>query len=164
MFRYSWILLLLLALLLAACDDIGSPSSGGGETATVTNVIDGDTIDVLLNGEEVRVRYVGVNTPERDETCYSEASAANRVMVEGQTVRMVKDTSETDRYGRLLRYIYVGNTFVNEQLVAQGYAEVVLYEPDDRYYEDFLRFESNAARNGLGCHPTGIFNDNNTTR
>jgi endonuclease YncB( thermonuclease family) len=167
MFRVSWILLLLLAMLLAACDDLGSPiggSSNGGETAQVTTVIDGDTIDVLLNGEEVRVRYVGVNTPERDEVCYSEAMEANRAMVEGQTVRMVKDTSETDRYGRLLRYIYVGNTFVNEQLVAQGYAEVVLYEPDDRYFEDFLRFESNATRNGLGCHPTGIFNDNSSTR
>jgi endonuclease YncB( thermonuclease family) len=167
MFRVSsWILLLLLAMLLAACDDLGSPSGGssGGESAQVTNVIDGDTIDVLLNGEEVRVRYVGVNTPERDEVCYSEAMEANRAMVEGQTVRMVKDTSETDRYGRLLRYIYVGNTFVNEQLVAQGYAEVVLYDPDDQYFEDFLRFESNAARNSLGCHPTGIFNDNSSTR
>ena len=84
MFRVSWIILLLLALLLAACDDLGSPSgsSGVGETAQVTNVIDGDTIDVLLNGEEVRVRYVGVNTPERDEICYSEAMEANRALVE----------------------------------------------------------------------------------
>jgi endonuclease YncB( thermonuclease family) len=167
MFRVSsWIILLLLAMLLAACDDLGSPSgsSGGGESAVVTDVVDGDTIKVFLDGEEVSVRYVGVNTPERDEVCYSEAMEANRAMVEGQTVRMVKDVSETDRYGRLLRYIYVGNTFVNEALVAQGYAEVVLYGSDDRYYEDFLRFESNAARNSLGCHPTGIFNDNNNTR
>jgi micrococcal nuclease len=166
MVRYSWILLLVVLLLLTACDDIasGGGASSGGEEGQVTNVIDGDTIDVILNGEEVRVRYVGVNTPERDETCYSEAAAANRALVEGQTVRMVKDESETDRYGRLLRYIYVGNTFVNEQLIAQGFAEVVLYEPDDRFYEDFLRFESNAARNGLGCHPTGIFNDNSSTR
>lgn len=167
MFRYSWILLLVVVLLLTACDDIassGGATTSGGDTARVSNVIDGDTIDVILDGEEVRVRYVGVNTPERDETCYSEAMAANRAMVEGQTVRLVKDESETDRYGRLLRYVYVGNTFVNEQLVAQGYAEVVLYAPDERFYEDFLRFESNAARNDLGCHPTGIFNDNNNTR
>jgi micrococcal nuclease len=143
---------------------IDTGGAAGGETGRVTDVIDGDTIDVMLDGEVLRVRYVGVNTPERDETCYSEAVEANRALVENQTVRLVKDVSETDRYGRLLRYVYVGDTFVNQQLVAEGFAEVVLYEPDERYYEDFLRFESNAARNDLGCHPTGIFNDNNNTR
>lgn len=166
MFRYSWILLLLLASLLSACDDIASNGGAntGSESGIVSDVIDGDTIGVILNGEEVRVRYVGVNTPERDEVCYREALEANRALVEGQTVRLVKDESETDRFGRLLRYVYVDNTFVNEQLITQGYAEVVLYPPDERFYGDFLRFENNAARNGLGCHPTGIFNDNNNSR
>jgi micrococcal nuclease len=166
MFRYSWALLLVLLLLLTACDDIasGGGARSGGEEGQVMNVIDGDTIDVILDGEEVRVRYVGVNTPERDETCYSEATAANRALVENQRVRLVKDVSETDRYGRLLRYVYVGDTFVNQMLVAEGFAEVVLYEPDDSFYEDFLRFESNATRNNLGCHPSGIFNDNSNTR
>lgn len=163
-----------LALVLAACDAVisdvasggntGSANNSGGETGRVTNIIDGDTIDVIINGEEIRVRYVGVNTPERDEVCYQEAKDANRALVEGQTVRLVADVSDTDRYGRLLRYVYVGDTFVNQMLVAEGYAEVVLYEPDDGFYEDFLRFESNAARNGLGCHTTGIFDDNSNTR
>jgi micrococcal nuclease len=112
----------------------------------------------------VRVRYVGVNTPERDESCYDEAVEANRALVNGETVRLVKDVSETDRYGRLLRYVYVGSVFVNQELVSRGYAEVVLYEPDERYYDDFLRFESNAARNDFGCHPTGIFDDGSNTR
>jgi endonuclease YncB( thermonuclease family) len=140
----------------------GNPT--GGETGLVTNVIDGDTIDVMLNGEVVRVRYVGVNTPERDEVCYSDATNANRLMVEGQTVTMVRDTSNTDRYGRLLRYIYVGNTFVNQVLVEQGYAEAVLYDPDDQYFNTFSRLEQAAANARLGCHPTGIFADESTTR
>lgn len=162
--------ILTIALFLTACDDIISNPSGGnsgnciGECALVVNVVDGDTIDVIMNGIQYRVRYVGVNTPERDEICYIDASAANAAMVEGQTVRMERDTSETDRYGRLLRYIYVGDTFVNRQLVADGYAEAVLYEPDDEHYDDFRRFEVNAARNGLGCHPTGIFDDDNAVR
>lgn len=140
----------------------GNPT--GGETGQVTNVIDGDTIDVMLNGEVVRVRYVGVNTPERDEVCYSDATNANRRMVENQTVTLVRDTSNTDRYGRLLRYIYVGGTFVNQVLVEQGYAEAVLYDPDDQYFNTFSQLEQAAARAGLGCHPTGIFADESTTR
>ena len=164
-------------LLLAGCDelilsveDAGGNTTGGGntnvqgETARVVGVIDGDTIDVSLNGETIRVRYVGVNTPERDESCYSEATAANRAMVEGQTVTLVRDSSNTDRYGRLLRFIYVGDMLVNRELVARGYAEAVLYEPDDGFHNEFVQLEQAAARNRLGCHPTGIFDDNSTVR
>jgi endonuclease YncB( thermonuclease family) len=135
-----------------------------GEQGRVVQVIDGDTIDVELEGETYRVRYVGVNTPERDETCYAEATAANRRLVEGKTVTLVLDTSETDRYDRLLRYIYVGNTFVNRELLVQGYAEAVLYQPDDQYFNAFHDLEVQAAQAGRGCHPTGIFNDGSDTR
>lgn len=159
------LLIVLLASLLVACD-VALVDSGTctGECGVVTNVVDGDTIDVEIDGVEYRVRYVGINTPERDEVCYSDATAANAALVDGQTVRLVADTSDTDRYGRLLRYVYVGDVFVNRRLVAEGYAEAVLYEPDDQYYSDFRRFEVDAARNGEGCHPTGIFDDNNAER
>jgi|APSaa5957512535_1039671.scaffolds.fasta_scaffold551525_2 micrococcal nuclease len=70
---------------------------------------------------------------------------------------LVKDTSDTDRYDRLLRYVYVGDTFVNEELVRQGYAEAVLYRPDDRHYELFSDLEKVAAEGGMGCHVTGVF-------
>ena len=62
-----------------------------------TRIIDGDTIDVEIDEEVHRVRYIGVNTPERDEDCYSEASEANSLMVKGKSVRLVKDKSETDQ-------------------------------------------------------------------
>lgn len=158
--------------LLAACSNRdfagsgGGNSSGGGgsETARVVRVIDGDTIDVDLNGQRTRIRYVGVNTPERDEVCYQEAMNANRALVEGQTVRLVRDASNTDRYDRLLRFVYVGDTFVNAELVKQGYAEAVLYEPDDGFHDEFVEYERQAARAGRGCHPTGIFDDGSTTR
>lgn len=104
------IILLLMCAALAACTlnevDLGSESgSGGGVTARVTRVIDGDTIDVEISGQTYRVRYVGVNTPERDEECYAEAVAANAALVEGRTVRLEFDTSDTDRFDRLLRYV-----------------------------------------------------------
>ncbi len=167
---------LLLVFTLSACDgletttSINGNSSGGGsapradEVGRVVNVIDGDTIDVDVNGITYRVRYVGVNTPERDEACYRDATNANKALVEGQTVSLVKDTSETDRFDRLLRYVYVGDTFVNRELIVQGYAEVVLYEPDDAFWAEFEGLENESARASRGCHPTGIFNDGSKRR
>lgn len=142
----------------------GGDVPSGGETATVTQIIDGDTIDVSMNGQTYRVRYIGMNTPERDEACYSEARQANALFVQGQTVRLVRDVSEIDQYGRLLRYIYVGDLFVNRALVEQGYAEVVSYPPDTAQFDNFKRLEDEARAANRGCHPTGIFNDGSYTR
>lgn len=104
--------------------------AAGGETAVVNYVVDGDTIDVTMNGATYRVRYIGIDTPETDQTCGAEATAANASLVTGQTVTMVRDVSETDRYGRLLRYVYVGDTFVNGALVSGGWAIAKEYPPD----------------------------------
>jgi micrococcal nuclease len=175
MLKKAAILILLPLLVFTACEveiehstsqtgGQNNPPSGSDETGVVTDVIDGDTIDVQIGQVGYRVRYVGVNTPERDESCYSQAADANRDLIEGQTVRLVKDTSNTDRYGRLLRYVYVGNTFVNRQLVNQGWGEAVLYQPDDAHYDEFLGLEQAAANAGRGCHPTGIFDDGSDTR
>jgi micrococcal nuclease len=96
----------------------------------VVSVVDGDTIDVRINDRDVRVRYIGVNTPEQDQAFYSEATAYNQKLVGNKTVTLVKDTSETDPFNRLLRYVIVGDTFVNNELVAMGYAEASAYAPD----------------------------------
>ena len=155
---------LALIMALAGCAEleqlaqVETPALGGeGEQATVTRVIDGDTIDVRLNGRTERVRYIGINTPERDEVCYEAATAANAALVSGQQVTLVRDVSETDSYGRLLRYVYVGDVFVNGEMVADGYAESRAYPPDTRQqmYLDSLERAAKAA--GRGCHPTGVF-------
>ncbi len=86
-------------------------------------------MDIEVNGERQRVRYIGINTPERNEPCYEQATQANIDLVLGKTVRLVKDKSDTDRYGRLLRYLFVDDIFVNKVLVEQGHAEAVLYKP-----------------------------------
>ncbi len=135
-----------------------------GEVARVTRVVDGDTINVTMNGQNYSVRYIGVNTPERDEACYQDAKNANAALVEGQEVTLVRDVSDTDQYDRLLRYVYVGNRFVNAELIANGWGERVVYNPDRGQADYFLQLETNAQQNGLGCHPTGIFNDGSTTR
>lgn len=134
------------------------------ETGQVTRVVDGDTIDVLLNGQNTRIRYLQMNTPERDEPCYRESTAANSELVAGKIVRLVADVELVDPYDRLLRYVYVGDVLVNRVLVEQGYAEVVVYPPNDAHYEEFRALEAEAAAAGRGCHPTGIFDDGSWSR
>jgi len=134
------------------------------EIGQVTRVVDGDTIDVLLNGVNTRVRYLQMNTPERNEPCSRDATQANAELVAGKTVRLVPDKELVDPYDRLLRYIYVGDVLVNRVLVEGGWAEVVLYPPNDAHYDEFVQLEAEAAAAGRGCHPTGIFDDGSTTR
>lgn len=117
------------------------------------NVVDGDTIDVLLNGQRIRVRYIGVNTPERGEACYAEATNHNRALVQGKTVTLVRDTSDTDRYGRLLRYVYAGGVFVNLSLVQAGYAEAKYYAPDGRHRQTFEAAQQAAPQRGCTSAP-----------
>ena len=168
---------LMLALTILACEvSVGvqnpNPAPGSsegvnfivGDSATVTNIIDGDTIDVSINGSEYRVRYVGINTPERDEACFQEASNANAALVQGQTVTLVRDVSETDRFGRLLRYVYVNGLNVNAELVRTGFAEAVEYPPDTAQTASFRDLEVQAQAVNSGCHPTGIFNDGSNVR
>jgi micrococcal nuclease len=123
----------------------------------VAHVVDGDTIDVELNGRTVRVRYIGVNTPETthptkgQEPCGPEAAEANRTLVEGQTVRLELDVQQRDRYQRLLAYVYVSDVMVNAELVRQGYAQMATYPPNVRYADHFRQLQQDARAAGAGC-------------
>lgn len=157
--KFLWMGLGLVLAVSAGCVLVeGERAAPAAERGTVITVIDGDTIDVrLADGAVYRVRYIGIDTPERDQVCYREATAANRALVAGQTVTLRRDTSNTDQYGRLLRYVYVGDTFVNARLVAEGWAEAVVYPPDTAYAARFRALEAEAAAARRGCHPTGVF-------
>lgn len=123
------------------------------DQAEVTRVIDGDTIEVRRGSLTQRVRYLGIDTPETVDPnepaeCYGpEASAANKRLVEGRIVRLEKDTSETDRYGRLLRYVWADDTMVNMELVRLGLARLLTFEADQRYYLELLAAQ--ARQRGL---------------
>lgn len=104
--------------------------------AKVIHVVDGDTIDIEYNGKQYAVRYIGIDTPEtglgsRPKEYFSEeATRRNEELVGGQTVTLIKDISNTDQYGRLLRYVLVGEEFVNYILVNDGYAHSATFPPD----------------------------------
>lgn len=149
--------LIALMLLFVGEEKIVPPQAAlDNETATVTRIIDGDTIEVLLNGESERVRYIGIDTPEsvdprRDPECFgSEAAKENERLVLGKTVRLKKDVSERDRYGRLLRFVYVDTTLINEVLVEEGYATAATFPPDVSMAETFRSAEQTARENKSG--------------
>lgn len=134
---------------LAACLPAGAPT----QNVPVTYVVDGDTIHVLLNGANYSLRYIGIDTPESTnviEYYGPEAAARNKALVNGKIVTIVKDVSETDRYGRLLRYVFVGTTFVNYQLVRKGFATAVSYPPDTSCYRYFKEAEEQARAEKRG--------------
>jgi endonuclease YncB( thermonuclease family) len=120
------------------------------QLATVVGVVDGDTIKVDLDGETYKVRYIGMDTPEKGRPFFEEATAKNAEMVDGQTVLLVKDVSETDRYDRLLRYVFVGDTFVNFELVNQGYAAAATFPPDVACDDTFHAAEADARSHEKG--------------
>lgn len=124
-----------------------------GVKATITNVIDGDTVKIET-GETVR--YIGIDTPEivhpsKPVQCYAkEASEKNKELVEGKVVELEKDVSEKDKYGRLLRYIWLGDNLVNEQLVRDGYAYASSYPPDIKYQDKFTEAQRLAREESKG--------------
>ena len=152
--------------------------SSVSESFKVTRVVDGDTIEV--EGGE-KVRYIGIDTPEtvdprKPVQCFGiEASKKNKELVEGKTVRLEKDITDRDKYGRLLRYVWVDDPsagsgqapstsfdsaqdrglgqvlFVNLELVKQGFASSYTYPPDIKYQKEFLAAEREAreAERGL---------------
>ena len=122
-------------------------------TGVVIKVVDGDTIDVKIGGDTYKVRYIGMDTPEIEgkvEPYGPEAAQANQDLVGGKVVTLIKDKSETDRYGRLLRYVIVGDVFVNETLVRRGFARASSYPPDVACDNTFREAEDTARNIELG--------------
>lgn len=128
----------------------------------VASVTDGDTIRVILDGQNVPVRYIGIDAPESQnapEWMGAEASAANAALVAGQEVVLEKDVSETDQYGRLLRYVWLqqddGWVLVNLELLRLGVASVTTFPPDVKYADAlFAPAQQAASVAGVGLWGT----------
>ncbi len=123
------------------------------ESIKVTRVVDGDTIEI--EGDQ-KVRYIGIDTPETVHPnepieCFGvEASNKNKELVLGKNVSLEKDVSETDKYGRLLRYVWIGDLMVNEYLVREGYAQSSTYPPDVKYQDRFVEAQRKAREESKG--------------
>lgn len=131
--------------------------SGAHVQGRVIRIVDGDTIRVSVGGDVYTVRYIGIDCPETKHPSLPvqwmgpEATRANEELVRGKKVYLEKDVSETDRYGRLLRYVFLDDgTFVNAELVRRGYAQVATYPPDVKYQDLFLEMQVEAREAGRG--------------
>ncbi|MGB2982217.1 MAG: thermonuclease family protein [Candidatus Zixiibacteriota bacterium] len=113
----------------------------------VEEVTDGDTI-VLENGEVVR--YIGIDTPERDDPFYEEATEANQEMLERGRITLEYDQDRRDRYGRLLAYVWVDTLLLNAELIRKGLASVYLFSPNLKYRERFISLQREARQKSVG--------------
>ena len=122
-------------------------------------VVDGDTIDIAIGGNTERVRLIGINTPETKHTtkgveCFGpEASAyTEQLLPKGTKLRVERDIEARDKYGRLLLYVYIAdsNVFVNLDLVLQGYARPMVFEPNTAHKADFAQAAMQAELRNVG--------------
>lgn len=138
--------ILFLALLIFLCFFfLRGPSNK--TLVTVARVIDGDTFE-LANGKKVRL--LGVDAPEKNKYFYSEAKEKLKELIENKNVFLETDVTNSDNNGRLLRYVFVSDTFVNLEMVRQGFANVYIVSPNEKYSSQLLEAEEYARKNRLG--------------
>lgn len=122
----------------------------------VVKVVDGDTFKIEFRGESKSVRMIGIDTPEVNHPsesvqCYGvEASLKTKELIEGKEVRLEQDVSQTDRYGRILAYVWLDEVFINEKIVKEGYAFSSSYPPDVKYQDILDEAEIFARENKAG--------------
>jgi len=149
------------ALVFAGCSQqiVGSASDKLKANATLTRVVDGDTIVVMSEGVEERVRLVGINTPEsvhptKPVMCFGkEASKHLATLLKPRTaVQLVRDVEPRDKYGRLLAYVYRAQDglFINLELVTSGFANQYTFPPNVAHVEEFRNAASTARADGIG--------------
>ena len=165
---YVPVLLLIacIATMLAACSGnspeptpqlmlaLPSPVAQATVAAKVIAILDGVTIDVEIDGEVFRVRYLGIDVPVAgpgtDPTITAWALEFNRFRVQGRIVEIERDGTDTDDTGRLLRYVYVDGEMVNLALLEGGHAVVARSPASFRYRDSFLLTEAAARKDGQG--------------
>ncbi len=152
-----------------ACRDRSTPAPTAASTtttagarvanATLDRVIDGDTIDVTVDGTKERVRLIGIDTPEtkKEDTpieCFGpEASAfTESLLPEGIPLYLERDIEPRDIYGRLLAYVYLANdgTFVNLAIISGGYARLLTFPPNVAHVDDFIAAQRVARTANIG--------------
>lgn len=148
-------------LVITACTD--DPCAGlgvvGGDPeivwARVTQVVDGDTFHIDLDGDgrtDERVRAIGIDAPERDECYYGQATERARALLAGRRVALRRDVSEQDRYDRLLRYVYLEDgRWFNGLMVREGYALAKRYPPDTACTAALEALQTDARKEGAGA-------------
>ncbi|GAA4890047.1 thermonuclease family protein [Tessaracoccus lubricantis] len=131
----------------------GPAAAAVGGLVRVAGIIDGDTIDVRIDGVRTRVRVIGIDTPERDDCGYQEAASAMQSLVQSRDVRLESDPTQgdTDRYDRLLRHVFTADGVnVAEEIISRGLGREYTYAAPYKYVDDHLAAQADAQQQGLG--------------
>uniref|UniRef100_A0A4Y8PUP2 TNase-like domain-containing protein n=2 Tax=Paenibacillus athensensis TaxID=1967502 RepID=A0A4Y8PUP2_9BACL len=145
----------LLLALAAACSARPEPSAAH-EMFRIERVIDGDTVQIRLDGRKESVRLIGIDTPETKKPdtpvrFYGpEASEFTTQKLQGATVGLEWDIERRDRYGRLLAYVWLGDELFNRTLVQRGYARIATFPPNVKYVDALKKDQEKARSQGLG--------------
>jgi endonuclease YncB( thermonuclease family) len=121
----------------------------------VYQIIDGDTFK-LKDGRVVRL--IGINAPDDGQYYFEESKNKLKELIHGKKVRLEKDIEEKDNFGRLLKYVFVDNIFVNLELVKNGYAHVLTIYPNVKYLNQLKEAETKAKEKNLGIWKKPYFN------
>jgi len=125
------------------------PSVASLQQATVVDVIDGDTVDITLNGQARRLTYYGIDAPEKGKKCFEEAKARNMELV-GASIRLESDARDQNQDGDLLRYVFNEDGLsIEAVLVSEGLATA--WREDGTYRVRFLAMENEARESKVGC-------------
>ena len=132
----------------------------------VISVIDGDTFKINYKGKETKVRLIGIDTPEsvssnkeKNNNYGKEASKYTKDRLEGKMISIEFDVQETDKYGRLLAYVYLEDgKMYNKELLEKGYAQVATYPPNVKYVKEFKEIQKQAKENNVGFWAEEAFN------
>lgn len=158
----SWLITCVVALTVSCTGNAGDERPAGTgppvelEEATVTRVVDGDTIHVLLEGRDTTIRIIGIDTPEKDgpftdEECFGrEASDYTTRALDGASVGLEFDVERTDRYDRTLAYVWIGDELFDERIVRDGVAVLLTIPPNVRYVDRLTAAETAARNDGVG--------------
>jgi len=126
---------------------------GGSETSGVKEVIDGDSF-VLADGRQVRL--IGIDAPEYATPGADISRDFLENLIAGRKIVMKRDSRDRDKYGRLLRYVWVEKCFVNGEMVRKGYAQVLCFEDARRHAKEFLELQARAKSAGTGLWAFGV--------
>jgi micrococcal nuclease len=151
--------LLIVLVLLAVCGGEGparNADPGRRVSVRVLRVVDGDTAHMDLDGEDVTIRFIGIDTPETVKPgapvgCFGrQASDYVHRRLDGASIALEFDVERIDPYGRTLAYVWIGDELFNRTLVAEGYATVTTYPPNVKYVDEFIAAQRRAREVGLG--------------
>ena len=127
-------------------------NAGAATNIELFRVIDGNTVELGINGTVATIHYTHINAPEAAAPCFEAATNAHRELLQHGPLRLLTDNSQRPAY----HHVYAGNVLVTRELVRQGWAQVARQQSAGKYYAEFLLLEEAAAKQALGCHRQGF--------